>query len=146
MIVKHLQDVVGTEHDVFAPTWNSRRLLLKKDGLGFSMHDTLIKAGTETLIWYKHHLEAVYCVQGKGELEVIATGDIHPIKAGTMYALDGNEKHYLRAFSDMRMVCVFNPPLTGTEVHDESGVYPVVEEDIKKPKHHKRIAKMATAR
>jgi L-ectoine synthase len=28
------------------------------------------------------------------------------------------------------MVCVFNPPVTGREVHDEDGVYPlVVEED-----------------
>jgi L-ectoine synthase len=25
-------------------------------------------------------------------------------------------------------VCVFNPPLTGREVHDENGVYPLVEE------------------
>jgi len=26
-------------------------------------------------------------------------------------------------------VCVFNPPLTGQEVHDESGVYPLLTED-----------------
>jgi L-ectoine synthase len=24
----------------------------------------------------------------------------------------------------MKMACVFNPPLTGQEVHDESGAYP----------------------
>jgi len=28
----------------------------------------------------------------------------------------------------MHMICVFNPPLTGKEVHDENGVYPVDEE------------------
>jgi L-ectoine synthase len=27
----------------------------------------------------------------------------------------------------MRMLCVFNPPVTGREVHDENGVYPLVE-------------------
>ena len=27
------------------------------------------------------------------------------------------------------MVCVFNPPLTGREVHDERGVYPLLTED-----------------
>ena len=126
MIVKNLyDDVVGTDADVDAAQWNSRRLLLAKDGMGFSFHDTTIFAGTTTLIWYKNHLEAVYCVAGEGELEVIETGEIFKIKDGTMYALNGHEKHYLRAFSDMRMVCVFNPPLTGKEVHDEDGVYPL---------------------
>jgi L-ectoine synthase len=43
-----------------------------------------------------------------------------------MYALNGHEKHYLRARTQMRMVCVFNPPLTGKEVHDDDGVYPLV--------------------
>lgn len=126
MIVKHLDEVVHTKDDIDTPTWNSRRLLLKKDGMGFSMHDTLIKAGTETFIWYRNHVEAVYCVEGEGEIEVIG-GRTYDIRPGTLYALDGHEKHYLRAKSQMRMVCVFNPPITGTEVHDEDGVYPLVE-------------------
>jgi L-ectoine synthase len=127
MIVRTLADIIGSENDISAQTgtWASRRMLLKKDGMGFSFHDTTIFAGTTTLIWYKNHLEAVYCVGGEGELEVIETGEIFKIKDGTMYALSGHEKHYLRAFSDMRMVCVFNPPLTGKEVHDEDGVYPL---------------------
>jgi L-ectoine synthase len=126
MIVKHLEDVIGTQDDVDTPTWNARRLLLKKDGMGFSMHDTIIKAGTETLIWYKNHLEAVYCIEGEGEIDV--EGDrVYPIRPGTLYALNGHEKHLLRAERDMRMVCVFNPPLTGREVHDKDGVYPASE-------------------
>ncbi len=126
MIVKHLEDVIGTQDDVDTPTWNARRLLLKKDGMGFSMHDTIIKAGTETLIWYKNHLEAVYCIEGEGEIDV--GGDrVYPIRPGTLYALNGHEKHLLRAKREMRMVCVFNPPLTGREVHDKDGVYPVSE-------------------
>ncbi len=130
MIVRTLEDMIGSENDISAKTgtWVSRRMLLKKDGMGFSFHDTTIFAGTTTLIWYKNHLEAVYCVSGEGELEVIETGKIFKIRDGTMYALNGHEKHYLRAFSDMRMVCVFNPPLTGKEVHDKDGVYPLVEE------------------
>lgn len=130
MIVKHLSDIIGTVDDVDTDNWNSRRLLLRKDGMGFSMHDTIIRAGTETLIWYKHHLEAVYCIEGEGEIE--PEGDrIYLIRPGTLYALNGNEKHLLRAKSQMRMVCVFNPPLTGAEVHDEQGVYPKeVEEKL----------------
>lgn len=126
MIVKHLNDIIHTGDDIDTKTWNARRLLLKKDGMGFSLHDTLIKAGTETLIWYRHHVEAVYCIEGEGEIEVIG-GQTYPIRPGTLYALDGHEKHLLRAESQLRMVCVFNPPLTGTEVHDEEGVYPLME-------------------
>jgi L-ectoine synthase len=129
MIVRTLKEIIGSENDIAAKTgtWVSRRLLLKNDAMGFSFHDTTIFAGTETLIWYKNHLEAVYCVGGEGELEVIETGEIFKIKDGTMYALNGHEKHYLRAFSDMRMICVFNPPLTGKEDHDKDGVYSLVE-------------------
>ena len=118
MIVRKLEELLGTDREVDAANWTSRRFLLKSDGMGFSMHDTVIRAGTETFIWYAHHLEAVYCIEGEGE--------VYPIEAGTIYALDGHEKHYLRAHTQMRMVCVFNPPLTGKEVHDEKGVYPLV--------------------
>jgi L-ectoine synthase len=128
MIVKRLEEIAGTDQEVDAGNWTSRRFLLRRDGMGFSMHDTLIRAGTETFIWYANHLEAVYCVEGEGEVELVETGEVFPIRPGTLYALDGHEKHLLRGRTDMRMVCVFNPPLTGKEVHDTDGVYPLVEE------------------
>jgi len=128
MIVRKLQDLLGTDKDVVTPNWASRRLLLRKDGMGFSFHETTVFAGTETYIWYKNHLEAVYCVAGEGEIEEVATGKIHPIAPGTMYALNEHDRHYLRARTEMRLVCVFCPPLTGREVHDEEGTYPLVEE------------------
>lgn len=128
MIVKQLDGIVGTDRDVDTKTWRSYRLLLKKDGMGFAMNHTIIKAGTQTYIWYKNHLEAVYCIQGEGEIEVIDSGKVYKIQKGTLYALNGHEKHYLRAKSEMHMVCVFNPPLTGREIHDEDGSYPIVEE------------------
>ncbi|CFY07833.1 Ectoine synthase [Syntrophomonas zehnderi OL-4] len=127
MIVKQLEDIVGSESDIDTDTWRSFRILLKKDGMGFSMHHTVIKAGTETYIWYKNHVEAVYCIQGSGEIEVLDNNKIYPIKNGTLYALNGHEKHKLRAKSDMHMVCVFNPPLTGREIHQEDGSYPLLE-------------------
>jgi L-ectoine synthase len=126
MIVRKLGELLGTDRDVDVANWTSRRFLLKGDGMGFSMHDTIIKAGTETFIWYAHHLEAVYCIEGSGEVELVDSGKVYPIEPGTLYALDGHEKHFLRARTQMRMVCVFNPALTGQEVHDEEGVYPLV--------------------
>jgi L-ectoine synthase len=130
MIVKHVNELKGTENEVYAEkgTWVSRRFLLKKDGMGFSFHETIIFAGTESYFWYKNHLEAVYCVGGEGEIEDLGTGKIHPISDGTMYALNNHDKHYVRAKTDLRLICVFNPPLVGREDHDENGVYPLLDE------------------
>ena len=129
MLSKRLEDILGSDREVCGENWSSRRLLLRSDGMGFSMHDTLIHAGTETLIWYRNHLEAVYCIEGEGEVETTSDGVKHPICAGTIYALDQHDRHVLRAFSQMRMICVFTPALTGRETHDAEGVYPLLEEE-----------------
>jgi len=125
MIVRQASERAGTSFDVDTPTWSSVRLLVKQDGVGFSLHDTRIKANTETEIWYKHHIEAVYCIEGEGEIEVLESGRVYAITPGTLYVLNGHEKHLLRGKSEMRMICVFNPPTTGQEVHDADGVYPL---------------------
>lgn len=126
MIVKKLKDIIGTDRDVDTEGWNSRRLLLKSDGMGFSVHDTVIKEGAELEMWYKNHLEAVYLIEGKGEITDVTTGETHPLEVDTIYALDKNDKHVLKANkgTHMRMVCVFNPPVSGKEVHDATGAYP----------------------
>lgn len=128
MIIRKLEKVQEDGQLVDTPNWFSRRLLLKKDNMGFSLHDTVIREGTETHMWYQNHLEAVYCIEGEGSIEDLKSGEAHPIHAGTVYALDRHDKHILRAKTQMRMVCVFNPPLTGREVHDETGAYPVLAE------------------
>jgi len=127
MIVRQLEEIVGTDRDVAAPTFSSRRLLLARDGTGFSLHDTVLRAGTETHMWYRHHVEAVYCIEGEAELEDLDHGVVHPVRPGTMYTLDGHERHVLRTFTEFRAVCVFAPALTGQEVHDADGTYPLVE-------------------
>jgi L-ectoine synthase len=128
MIVRKLQDILGTERDVQAKTWCSRRLLLAEDGMGFSMHHTVIYAGTETHIWYQNHLEGVYCVQGTGSVELLDSGEVFRIEPGTLYALNKHDNHMLRAETDLHLICSFNPPLVGTEVHDENGVYATAEQ------------------
>jgi L-ectoine synthase len=127
MIVRDINDIDGTQDDVVTDTWRSKRIILKKDGMGYSVHETTIYAGTETHIWYQNHLESVFCIQGEGEVETISDGKIYPIRPGVLYALNEHDNHYLRAKTEMKMICVFNPPLTGREVHDKDGVYPIVE-------------------
>lgn len=128
MIVRQLGDIEGTERDVRAETWKSRRLVLANDKVGFSLHDTIMKAGTETKMWYKNHIEAVYCVEGEGEIEDLVHGKTHRVEPGTMYLLDGHEQHIVRPKTDLRLICVFNPPVTGKETHDEEGAYPLLVE------------------
>lgn len=128
MIVRDIEDIKGSEREVHAPNgnWASRRMILRDDGMGFSFHETIIKAGTKTHIHYRNHLEAVYCVAGNGMIEDLKTGEKYRLQDGVVYALNEHDDHYLYGGSeDMRMICVFNPPLSGHEVHDENGVYPV---------------------
>lgn len=129
MKIVRLQDLIGTDREVKGQGWTSRRLLLKKDGMGFSFHDTVIPAGAELPLWYKNHLEAVYCVSGNGRIKDLATGEVHEISDGTLYALDQHDQHILYGGTeDMRLVCAFNPPVTGDETHDADGSYELVED------------------
>ena len=129
MIVRTLADIVDTDRDVRASTFHSRRLLLAKDGLDFSMNDTILKAGSEIYNWYKNHTEAVYCVGGEGELESVETGEVYPLSDGTFYALNDHDKHIVRAKTDLRLICVFTPPLVGPETHDVDGAYPLLNQE-----------------
>lgn len=124
MIVRTLDEVVGSDRDVAGEGWRSRRLLLRRDELGFSLHDTTVAAGTELNLQYKHHLEACYIIEGEANLTDSATGEQHALGPGSMYALDQHDRHTLRVTSDLRLVCVFNPALTGGEVHDADGSFP----------------------
>ena len=124
MIVRTLEEIIGSPRHVSGNGWESRRILLKADGMGFSLHDTVVKEGTEQRLHYKHHLEANYCIAGQGEVVDVKTGKTYPISPGTLYALDQNDEHILRAISgDLRLVCIFNPPLSGQETHRADGSY-----------------------
>ena len=123
MLIKRLKDIRGSNRNVTDKGWESSRLLLAEDGMGFSFHITTLPAGGEWTFHYRHHVEAVYVLSGEGSVEDLATGAHHALEPGTMYALNDNDRHTLRADTELVTVCVFNPPVTGTEVHDETGAY-----------------------
>ena len=128
MKVIHIEDLDGTERDVDQENWRSRRFVLAGDKVGFSFHDTLLRAGTESEFWYANHVECVYVYEGTGTLINRDTGEEHDLRPGTVYLLDNHDRHTVRAKTDIRTACVFNPPVTGREVHDERGVYPLIAE------------------
>ena len=130
VIVRNLKDARQTSRHVVSKTWESTRLLLKADNMGFSFHITTMYAGTETRMCYRNHLESVYCISGEGEVECIADGKRYPIAPGTIYILDRHDEHIVRPRTDLTFACVFNPPLNGKEVHDASGAYPLEAEAV----------------
>jgi L-ectoine synthase len=108
MIVRTLDEITDTDRDVKTPNWRSKRIVLAGDGIGFSVHETVLQPGTVNDFWYNDKT--------------------YPLGPGSIYVLNGNERHQLRPRTLMRTVCVFNPPVTGREVHDENGVYPLIRE------------------
>lgn len=132
MIVRDLEHAEKTERRIVSPegNWESVRLLLKDDNMGFSFHITTIYKGADFQMHYQNHLESVYCISGEGEIETLVDNKKYPIKPGTIYILDKHDKHQLRAFSEMTMACVFNPPLNGKEVHNAEGAYELDAETI----------------
>ncbi|GAA3895723.1 ectoine synthase [Streptomyces gulbargensis] len=130
MIVRTFDELDGTERHVKAAsgTWESRRIVLARERVGFSLHETVLYAGTETSMWYANHVEAVVCTEGEAVLTDHETGRTYTIVPGTMYLLDGHERHSLAVKRDFRCLCVFNPPVTGREDHDANGVYPLLTE------------------
>lgn len=125
MKVMHVDSLYGTDREVCCPQngFVSLRAVLAKDGMGFSMHQTFIPAGPPQHWHYKNHLEACFCVSGAGILTNLATDEQHPIGAGSIYVLDHHDDHTFQAWRDTILVCVFNPPLEGGEVHGADGSY-----------------------
>lgn len=131
MIVRRLQDADENGRRIKSDGWDSVRLLLRNDNMGFSFHITTIYKGADLNMHYQNHLESVYCISGRGEVESREDGKVYKIEPGTVYILDKNDKHTLRAFEEMSLACVFNPPLQGTEVHNAEGAYELSASEVK---------------
>lgn len=130
MLIRKLSEARDTPRHIKSKTWDSVRMLLAGDGVGFSFHITTLYPGTETHMWYKNHFESVYCISGRAEIEDKATGEKHLIEPGTMYVLDKHDQHVLRVQEEFVVACVFNPALKGTEVHDADGAYGLDAEEV----------------
>jgi L-ectoine synthase len=129
MIVRYLDQAEATERRVVCPqgNWESTRLLLRDDQMGFSFHITTIYAGKSFRLHYTNHLESVYCISGEGAIRTLADDQTYRIRPGMVYALDQHDEHILTADTELKLACVFNPPVTGREVHNKDGAYELVE-------------------
>ncbi len=111
-----------SRHETPAVDWgngSSFRLLVERDGLGFALAHTVVKAGTTSKLQYRNHLEACYCISGSGSVVSACGSVVLKLTPGVVYALDQHDAHVLAADpeTDMELVSVFNPPIRGDERH-----------------------------
>lgn len=123
MKVIDVTKLVGTDRDVSGVGFNSIRPILKKDGMGFSVHKTIIPKGGPYHWHYLNHLEACYCIEGKGVLKDLSNGKEFEIIPDMVYVLDNHDDHEFTATEDVILISIFNPPVTGQEVHNRDGSY-----------------------
>lgn len=125
MRVVTLAELKNTAREVECPRggFTSFRFLLAGDGLGFSLHKTVIPKGGAQRWHYRHHLEACYCVSGRGVLIEWEGCKEWVVEPDTVYAPDNHDLHTFQALEDTVLICVFNPPVTGREVHQDDGSY-----------------------
>mgnify|MGYP005703001473 CR=1 FL=1 len=129
MIVRHLDDLKRDGSYRENPgVWSSARYLLRRDGVGITLTETRVSAGSSQEMEYRNHVEANLVIEGRATLTDVTSGQTFQLEAGSMYTLDGHERHRLVAHTDLRIVCVFLPALVGPESHDEHGSYPLLEE------------------
>ncbi len=125
MIVTNKQDLLGGPRDVSGSGWNSLRLLVKSDGMGFSMTETKVNPGAKLDLHYRNHIEACFCLGGRAIVTETATGLRHVIEPGVLYAPNAHDRHTVEVEGneDLHLICVFSPALQGDEVHGPDGSY-----------------------
>lgn len=126
MKIRTIKQIEGTNRDVLFTGGNSQRFIIESDNMGFAMMKTNIKKSRKPYHWhYPYHLEACYCISGKGMIESIDTGEVYNVEPGVCYILDKHDDHLFYAYTNVVLISVFNPPLIGNETHDEKGQYKI---------------------
>lgn len=126
IVVKHKADLQGTSRAIDTPAYATTRFLLREDGIGFTLTDVTIKEKTDVVIQYKHHVEAVYCLEGEATVFEFATGRSFPVRPGTCYAMAKHERHRFTCEGPVRLISIFVPALVGAETWDADGSFPLL--------------------
>lgn len=115
MIIKQLENLPNDR----VVNWGngiSSRFLTKSDSFPFGITKTTITRGTTSKLQYLNHIEACYCISGKGFVK--SKGKSYEIVPDTLY-MPENDEHELSADDqeDLVLICVFSPALVGNEKH-----------------------------
>ncbi len=127
MIHRTFEKMKGTKNFVEADGFVSARLAVASDNLGFTVTEAIGSSDIDLEVEHKNHIEAVYVLEGTGTVEIIETGEVYKLEPGVFYAFDKHERHRYNLDTEVRAIAIFNPPLIGDEVNDESGGYTLAE-------------------
>ena len=95
--------------------------------MGFSLCRTTIPVNGVHNWHYLNHLEACYCIKGRGIITNLETNENFTITPDICYVLDEHDNHTFEALEETILISVFNPPLTGKEVHDKNRSYKIIK-------------------
>ncbi|MDG4830634.1 ectoine synthase [Solwaraspora sp. WMMD1047] len=117
---------IRTKENITAVEWGnglSYRFLVGADGMGFTVAETVVHAGSKSRLQYRRHLEACYCIGGRGQVTTADGSVRYELRPGVLYALDQHDAHFLIADDreDLLLISVFSPALRGDEVHSLDG-------------------------
>jgi len=127
MIVRNLEQIKASGgYQEKKGVWSSARYLLRDDAVGFTLTQTTCAAGQSIELHYKNHVEANLVIEGEADLTDMETEVVYRLVPGSMYTLDKHDRHRLDVLSELTLVCVFTPALTGAETHDNDGSYPIL--------------------
>lgn len=119
-VERALAEIEGTERDVFWGAGYSKRLLVKRDGLGFAFCVTIGHADKDSPLEYRNHLESCYYIEGAGEYvwrdgrREIETED----GEGTVFVMNRHDAHRMVIRDESVCLSIFTPAIEGTEAHD----------------------------
>jgi L-ectoine synthase len=118
MIIRSVRETLRTARDVHGSGGKSRRRVLADEDIGYSVHETTLEPGIDLRFEYAHHRETVYCVSGEGQVEDLTSGRTADLAPGGLYSAGIGEPHRIVTTTEMRLLCVFTPPLAGSEEAD----------------------------
>ena len=111
----------GRERVVAGGSARTVRMLLQEDRVGFTLSDVNLAAGNRNTLWYRHHWEANYILEGTGAVTDLGTGTVWPMEPGMMYCVGPEDRHSMLAHTDLHLLSIFCPALGGNEQHDSQG-------------------------
>ena len=126
MFVRRLDDLraAGQEKVVASGGARTVRVLAKSDELGFSLSDVQVVGGRSNRLWYKNHWEVNYVLEGDAKVTDTNTDEVNLLAPGTLYIVGPGDPHRFESLTDVHVLSIFEPPLSGEEVHDADGVLP----------------------
>ena len=127
MFVRKIDDLIGSDKAEKRTDGGSVlqgvHPLTREDRCGFSISDYSIKGPWNQDLQYKNHMEINFIVAGQVEILDLTGDKSWQITAGMIYIVGPKDRHRFSSPSDIHLISIFNPAISGTEKHDADGAF-----------------------